>query len=61
MPTARWSDSGGGRPLHPVQGDETVVPMGYFVMELACDVGGANFAGGTAQYDLESGAFDGSC
>lgn len=24
-------------------------------------VGGANFAGGTAQYDLESGAFDGSC
>ena len=50
-----------GRPLHPMQGDETVVPMGYFVMELACDVGGANFADGTAQYDLESGAFDWSC
>jgi hypothetical protein len=50
-----------GRPLHPMQGDDTVVPMGYFVMELACDVGGANFADGTAQYDLESGAFDWSC
>jgi hypothetical protein len=50
-----------GRPLHPMQGDATVVPMGYFVMELACDVGGANFADGTAQYDLESGAFDWSC
>ncbi len=35
--------------------------MGYFVMELTCDVGGASFADGTAQYDLESGAFDGSC
>jgi hypothetical protein len=50
-----------GRPLHPMQGDESVRTMGYFVMELACDAGGANFADGTAQYDLESGAFDWSC
>jgi hypothetical protein len=50
-----------GRPLHPMQGDETVRTMGYFVMELASDAGGANFADGTAQYDLETGAFDWAC
>lgn len=50
-----------GRPLHPMQGDEAVRAMGYFVLELACDAGGANFADGSAQYDLESGAFDWAC
>jgi len=50
-----------GRPLHPMQGDDAVRAMGYFVMELACDAGGANFADGTAQYDLETGAFDWAC
>lgn len=50
-----------GRPLHPMQGDEAVAAMGYHVLELSCDVGGANFGDGTAQYDLETGAFDWAC
>lgn len=50
-----------GRPLHPMQGDEAVRAMGLFVMELSADVGGANFGDGTAQLDLESGAFDWAC
>ncbi len=50
-----------GRPLHPMQGDEAVAAMGYYVLELSSEVGGANFGDGTAQYDLETGAFDWAC
>jgi hypothetical protein len=53
-----------GWPLHPVQNTEEELReqgFGACVLEIATDVGGANYGDGNCQIDLESGLLDWAC